>query len=197
MERLAEPQSVRITSPALEACFAACQDPSLRSDIVRYEVLSIWGGVWVDFDVACLRPLDSLCQYSGFAGSESFGLIGSAVLGAPKGSPVVLRARELIPSFLDMEDRLSIGPRLLTRSILDRGSSWTILEPEAFYAWRWGASVDDCCREGLGEAFALHLNHSLGRVSVDHLGSLLPEFAGSVTAADADGTSSAADRTRS
>ena len=142
-----------------------CAGAAMRSDVVRFAALHQWGGVWLDFDVVCLRPFDELCSAPGFAGSESFGVIGSSVIGAPAGSNVIRRARQLVSEWLDPDDRLCIGPRLLTRAVLDEGSDWHILEPEEFYPWRWSESGASTSGQDLDGSFAVHLCQSLGTAS--------------------------------
>lgn len=43
---------------------------SARSNILRYAILYLYGGVYLDFDVLLLRSMDSLMQYEAFAGEE-------------------------------------------------------------------------------------------------------------------------------
>lgn len=140
-----------------------CRGAAMCSDVVRYFVLRRWGGVWIDFDVVCLRPFDKLCQAPGFVGSESFGVIGSSVIGASVESPVICRALQLLPAWLKPEDHLCIGPRLLTRAVLDCGANWQILQPESFYPWRWSQVGRPPSRESFSESLAVHLYSSFGQ----------------------------------
>ncbi len=43
---------------------------SARSNILRYAILYLYGGVYLDFDVLLLRSMDALMQYEAFAGEE-------------------------------------------------------------------------------------------------------------------------------
>ena len=38
-------------------------NPGLRADALRLEVLQRYGGIYVDIDMACLRPIDSLLAH--------------------------------------------------------------------------------------------------------------------------------------
>ena len=72
---------------------------SLFSNRYRYEILATLGGIWIDCDVLCLRPV--LPQPYLF-GWESRARINGAVLGLPAGSPMLddLRAIFAGPAFV-------------------------------------------------------------------------------------------------
>ena len=76
------------------------RNPAERSDIIRLEVLYRFGGVYVDTDVECLRPIDPLLEddVHFFAGYVAPGHVQNAVIAAEAGHPVVEQAlRELRP----------------------------------------------------------------------------------------------------
>jgi len=78
------------------AALERASDASARSDIARHHVLARHGGVCVDTDVECLRPLDPLLRgVSAFAGFALPGLVETSVLGAVPGHPAFRRAAEL------------------------------------------------------------------------------------------------------
>ena len=59
-----------------------------KSDYIRYELLSRYGGVYVDADSFCIKPLDELMTYNSF-GAWTFHvgkLIATGVIGFPKSS---------------------------------------------------------------------------------------------------------------
>jgi len=65
-----------------------------KADILRYEILSRHGGIYVDADLTCLKPLDaSFLEDSFFAAFENEkwrpGLIANGILGAVPGHPVM------------------------------------------------------------------------------------------------------------
>lgn len=75
------------------AAYARARNPSERSDVLRYEILRRFGGVYADTDVECLRPLEPLLGgVRAFAGYEAPGRLGTAIVGTTPGHPLVERA---------------------------------------------------------------------------------------------------------
>jgi inositol phosphorylceramide mannosyltransferase catalytic subunit len=72
----------------------------LRSDVVRYELLHRFGGVWVDVDFECLKPLDELLQgVDCFAAWEIQGRVANnAILGCRAGHPFMAKLIENLPA---------------------------------------------------------------------------------------------------
>jgi inositol phosphorylceramide mannosyltransferase catalytic subunit len=59
-----------------------------RSDILRFEVLYRYGGVYLDTDMECLQPLDGLIAgLSGFTGLEKPDRPAQGIVGAARGHP--------------------------------------------------------------------------------------------------------------
>jgi mannosyltransferase OCH1-like enzyme len=50
-------------------CFDVAKNFGMKSDILRYEILSQQGGVYADTDFECLKPFDFLCYLNFFASS--------------------------------------------------------------------------------------------------------------------------------
>ncbi|MGH6628918.1 MAG: glycosyltransferase [Burkholderiales bacterium] len=70
------------------------------SDLFRFELLGHKGGVWVDMDLVCLRPLDFSYEY--LFGWEDSDRINTAILGAPGNSELVTTLRQVCTSpFID------------------------------------------------------------------------------------------------
>lgn len=93
-----------------------------KADIMRYEILERFGGIFIDADAECIRPLDAeLLQHENFACYENEaarpGLIANGYLGATPNS-------ELMQLLIDgLENRdvrtlrawLTTGPMYLTQ----------------------------------------------------------------------------------
>ena len=61
-----------------------------KADIARYEVVHRFGGVYLDTDMECLRPLDGLlngCDF--FAARQHDGVVNIAIFGATTSHPIL------------------------------------------------------------------------------------------------------------
>jgi hypothetical protein len=109
-----------------------------RSDAARYEVLRRHGGVYVDTDMECLRPLDPLLEgVRVFAAYEVPGRLCNAVLGTIPGHP----AMEQLVRLVDRTSGTghfpsSTGPPLVTQ-VLETIPDVTLFGPERFYPYLW------------------------------------------------------------
>lgn len=53
-----------------------------KANILRYNVLELLGGVWIDYDMECLQPIDQFCEVSAFIGKDTPTQIQTAIIGA-------------------------------------------------------------------------------------------------------------------
>lgn len=116
--------------------------PAERSDILRLELLWRLGGVYVDTDFECLRPIDPLLdgvdlfaayfKYDPAAGEER---INNAIVGAVPQHPVLRRALdEIRPQDVHGFSKHVAGPFFLDR--IFKGGGATLLPRKLFYpAW--------------------------------------------------------------
>lgn len=97
-----------------------------KADILRWEILYKYGGVFIDADSICIEPIDDeLMNKHSFAGWEQEelrpGLIATGTMGFPPGSPLVGEAinwilnNEVSMKKTDSMAWLTVGPGLLTR----------------------------------------------------------------------------------
>ncbi len=115
------------------------RSPSEASDLLRYEVLRRHGGVYVDTDVECLRPLDPLLDgIRAFAAWEAPHRVGTAVLGSVPGHPAFAEAarESTVTAGLGPHSADSTGPGFLTTVLADHPDV-TVFESERFYPYRW------------------------------------------------------------
>ena len=110
------------------------RQPAERADLLRLEVLLREGGVYLDTDFECLRPIEPLLE-----GVECFcaylkpGRVNNAILGATPGHPFLERVlREARPRTEWGYDKDAAGPFLLDRLVKDEPGV-TIFPPELFY----------------------------------------------------------------
>jgi mannosyltransferase OCH1-like enzyme len=109
--------------------------PAERSDILRLEVLWRFGGVYVDTDFECHRPLDPLIDGLDFftAPLKPNGWVNNAFLGSSPHHPILDRAlRELRPREFHGYDKHAAGPRFLD-ALLREYPEVTLLPAELFY----------------------------------------------------------------
>jgi mannosyltransferase OCH1-like enzyme len=109
--------------------------PAERSDILRYEVLWTFGGIYVDTDFECHRPLDPLIDGLDFviAPLKPNGWANNAFMGATPQHPIIDRClTELRPREFHGYDKHGTGPRFLDTLLADYPEI-TRLPAELFY----------------------------------------------------------------
>jgi inositol phosphorylceramide mannosyltransferase catalytic subunit len=126
------------------------------SNLVRYEVLNRHGGVYVDTDVECRRPLTPLLRgIDAFAALEVPGGVGSAILGSVAGHPVFARAARLARRTLGtgVHSPDANGPRFVSL-IIEQEGDVAIFAARLFYPYLW----DELERrhETFPDAYAVH-----------------------------------------
>jgi mannosyltransferase OCH1-like enzyme len=112
-----------------------------RSDILRYELLAAFGGIYVDTDVEPLRPFDELLEDDRpFIGWEDGNLLCPTVMGAPPAHPAIELLLEALPrwfiKYRNAAPNRQTGPYFVTRHLRGR-SDVRMLPPEAFYPVGW------------------------------------------------------------
>ena len=112
------------------------RQPAERADIFRLELLHRWGGVYVDADFECLKPIDPLLGgVSCFLGLLDSGRVSNAIIGTVPNHPLLARAvAEARPrTTYGPVDREGTGPLLLERLRTDV-ADLILFEPNLFYA---------------------------------------------------------------
>jgi len=108
--------------------------PAERADILRLEILWREGGVYVDTDFECLKPIASLVDGHDFViGLAKPGRVNNAFIAAAAGHPLLDRAlAELKPRAFHGYSKDAAGPTFLDR-LLEGADGVTFLEPELLY----------------------------------------------------------------
>lgn len=143
-------------------------NPGEQSDLMRYEILYKYGGVYVDFDFECLRPLDILhhtCDmYVGIQPLDSdYVQIGIGIIGSCPGHPVLKHCIETIKD--DWHKTAGIvahtGPLHFTRSFLaEAGKHGTIDIPfPAMYFHPLGSKENERNEKAWLDAGAFAVHH--------------------------------------
>jgi inositol phosphorylceramide mannosyltransferase catalytic subunit len=132
-----------------------------KADILRYELLHRFGGVYVDADSACVSPLtEDLLNNVGFAAHESEyarpGLIGNSVIGARAGCALMASMIEKIATLngLAYTPALEVwkltGPLMFTRAMGQGGHTGYRIYPSFWFypehcsGVRYTGTVDRC-----------------------------------------------------
>lgn len=112
-----------------------------KADLLRYELLREYGGIYVDADCICFHPFNGLVDCQGFAGYESDTrrVIGNTVIGCSPRDDIMTVALAMAIERLQAAgdsaeyDWAVTGPGALTDAINQTELAWTIHEHDAFY----------------------------------------------------------------
>ncbi len=132
-----------------------CRNHGERSDILRNELLLAYGGLYVDTDVECKRPIEPLIGDSpAFAAWVRPGRIGSAVMGAVPGHPAVERL------LTEMQQRVGKGSQIeatvgLLSEVFAEAPDVTLLDSGTFYPYHPRHNPADPDDE-FPDAYAVH-----------------------------------------
>lgn len=142
------------------------RNPGELSDMLRYEILYQFGGVYVDMDFECLKPLDILhYMYDFYVGIQPLDSemvqLGIGIVGSIPGHPLLKRCIEAIGEKLHEKDiTIKTGPIHCTKiffEMADLGDTRDIALP-AYYFYPLGCQEYEIKKtEWLkGGAFAVH-----------------------------------------
>lgn len=108
--------------------------PAERADILRLEVLYRYGGVYLDTDFECRRPLDGYIKdLDFFTAYLKPNRVNNAFIGALPGHPILERAlREIQPREFYGYDKSAAGPLFLDRLLKEYPDVFAF-EPRLFY----------------------------------------------------------------
>ena len=142
--------------------FERCRNFGEASDVLRYEVLHRFGGVYVDTDVECLRPLDPLiADATAFAAYARPKVIGSAVVGSVAGHPAIKKTLDVVCAGAGSGKQVhATGPVALT-GVLEGAEDVELFGRETFYPLDyWEIPFTDLGESELGDAYAIHHWHA-------------------------------------
>ncbi len=134
-----------------------------KADILRFELLHEYGGIYVDGDFECLRNLEPLLDgVRAFCGREDPVRVSNALIGCVPGHPFLAAVVAALPDSVawlpNRGPNEQTGPDLLTRVLLEQEAlgreSATVFGPEIFYPYHW--SEMERADEDFPEAYAAH-----------------------------------------
>ena len=104
--------------------FERAETYAQKADIARYEIVQRFGGVYLDTDMECLRPLDGLvdrCEF--FAARQYDGYVAIGIFGATPFHPILRQTIERLPasSFFHRGEPIYVqtGPILFDKVLKD------------------------------------------------------------------------------
>ena len=138
----------------------------LRSDVLRLEILARFGGVYIDSDFECCKPIDRLIEDRAcFVARVDDRWINNAIIGCLPGDPFIAA---LVSDLADNVKRNSgfkpnrmTGPQYLTKVFNAGDFDVDVLPAELFYPYRWD-DLDGHKRD-YPDAYAIHHWHNQRR----------------------------------
>lgn len=111
-----------------------------RSDVLRYEIIARFGGIYVDTDVEPLRSFEPLIRPEPFAGWENERQLCPTVIGSPAGHPAAVDLVQNLRHYAVKRRRrppnVQTGPWYLTRRWSKRDDV-LLYAPVRFYPVGW------------------------------------------------------------
>ena len=115
----------------------------LRSDVARLEILYRYGGVYIDTDFECLKPIDDLLE-----GVDCFAAwvvpgqwLNNAIMGAAPIHPFIGRLIDEMPAriaaYPGQAPRVVSGPQYMTAVWKEHPEGVTLFEKPLFYPYLW------------------------------------------------------------
>lgn len=110
-----------------------------QSDVARYEILHQFGGVWVDADFVCQKPIDDLMGVETWAGQVG-AVLNNAILAAPAGHPMLYDLIAKLPANVarhkpEAGNTVKSGPQFFTP--IARRHKITEYPARYFFPFRW------------------------------------------------------------
>ncbi len=141
-----------------QALYPRCGSYAQMADILRYELLFELGGVYLDTDFECLKPIDRILEgVRTFSCSEDGASVSIGIMGAEPASPLMHRCTKHIPSRLGLQSPTAeTGPAYFTRQILEGGfnNDLTLFPRAWFYPYNW--NEPHRANESFPEAYGIH-----------------------------------------
>ena len=109
----------KIYEPILEWGYAERKHLGLLSDLIIYAALVEYGGFYVDTDVEIFKRFDIFLGYRNVFGYIFDALVGTAVIGAEKGSAIYKDLLNYILQMFEKEKQLTVSNVYVTQYLLD------------------------------------------------------------------------------
>lgn len=144
--------------PQCAALLPMCRHPAQMADLLRMEILRKHGGVYVDTDFECLRPIDHILEgVFDFSCSEDGRCLSIGILGAPKGSRLFSAVVDSFPERVGEKPiNIETGPAFFTEVLLRTGfkNNLTVFPSHFFYPFNY--HTPDRSAVDLSRSYAVH-----------------------------------------
>lgn len=133
----------------------SCRSFSEKSDVLRYQIIEKYGGVYVDTDMECFSNIENALRGWEFvACRESDAWVGSAFFAGVPGHTIY---RKIINAFdFSQKEPAATGPKILTKILMaERGPTVGVLRDYMFYPVPFGQRVAGG-KEKYPHSFAVH-----------------------------------------
>lgn len=149
---------------------------AMKADILRYELLYFFGGIYIDCDFLCLKNIDSLIEnYKGFSGWESLNYIAIGLMGFEKYNVFLYNIIKYISFNIKVydNDRIPIksGPVFFTNmweKFTDK-INYISFEPYYFYSYTFQDKHNNLDYIIDEKYYAIHMwGYSWGSISVSN-----------------------------
>ena len=135
-----------------------CQHPAQIADLLRMEILCQHGGVYLDTDFECLRPIDEIIEdVFEFGCSDDGRCLSIAILGAQKGSHLFNAVVDNFPKKVgERPVNIETGPAFFTEVLLKKGfnNNFTVFPSHFFYPFNY--HTPDRSSVDLSHSYAVH-----------------------------------------
>lgn len=141
--------------PETADLWGQCDTGAQRAGLIRLEAIWHHGGIYLDSDVECFRPLDPLLNVGCFVAAwEDHKTIPDAVFAAPPKHPVTAELIDAARRSVERgDDPWHSGPGVFTNALphaAERGDA-LLLPPGTFYPYHWRRKRRDRSRDHRSE----------------------------------------------
>jgi mannosyltransferase OCH1-like enzyme len=149
-----------------------CRKYRHEANIYRYEIILREGGVYLDTDFECLRPIEPIIKdFEAFGAYQldepsAEAAINNALFGAAPGAPFLEDVVKHIPDVFDEAHPFNCGPPYFTRVIQQRHPEVRMFPRWYFYPYLWYELERKA--ENFDRAYAVHHWASIRMPDVDN-----------------------------
>lgn len=130
-----------------------------RTNLLRYNLLSSVGGVWVDVDLEPLTPINDILDDEDrliIAWEKQDLWLNNAFMASPPYHPAIINIIAQLPHFIESKPNLrsnrQSGGKYMTPILRNRGDV-RILDECEVYPYAWNETQDICVGEDLTDKF--------------------------------------------